>query len=296
MKILLTGHNGFLGNKIKDKLSKFTEIKTLGRNNSDFNYDLKNRDLNFKENFEIIIHCAGKAHSIPKSKFEIQDFYNINVNGTKNLLENLNIKPPKHFVFISSVAVYGTVNGNNLNENSPFEAKDPYGISKIQAEKIIQDWCDKHDVLCTILRLPLVVGENPPGNLGAMIRGIKKGYYFNIKGGHSRKSMVLADDVAKFILKAAEVGGIYNLTDGYHPSFYEISHLIANQLGKSYIPNMPNFIAKFLAKIGDLIGPKFPINTDKYLKITSDLTFDDSKAREAFGWDPTPVLKGFKIK
>ena len=129
-----------------------------------------------------------------------------------------------------------------------------------------------------------------------MIKGIKKGYYFNINEGHARKSMVLADDVAKFILKAAEVGGIYNLTDGYHPSFYEISHLIANQLGKSYIPNMPNFIAKFLAKIGDLIGPKFPINTDKYLKITSDLTFDDSKAREAFGWDPTPVLKGFKIK
>jgi nucleoside-diphosphate-sugar epimerase len=107
--------------------------------------------------------------------------------------------------------------------------------------------------------------------------------------------MVLASDISKFILAAAEVGGIYNLTDGCHPKFGELSRLISKQLGKRFVPNMPLFVAKLLAFIGDKMGPVFPINSDKLKKITSTLTFDDSKAREAFGWNPTPVLKGFNI-
>jgi nucleoside-diphosphate-sugar epimerase len=107
--------------------------------------------------------------------------------------------------------------------------------------------------------------------------------------------MVLASDVAKFILKAAEVGGTYNLTDGYHPNFNELSNCIALQMGKKFVPNMPLFVAKFLATIGDILGSKFPINSDKLNKITSTLTFDDTKARLAFGWKPSPVLKGFNM-
>ena len=106
--------------------------------------------------------------------------------------------------------------------------------------------------------------------------------------------MVLASDVAKYLLKASEIGGIYNLTDGYHPSFFELSENISHQLGKSVPKNLPLWLAKGLARSLDLFGDKAPLNSDKLYKITSDLTFDDSKAREAFGWDPTPVLEGFK--
>ena len=201
----------------------------------------------------------------------------------------------EHFVFISSVSVYGIIEGVNIKEESPLLAEDAYGKSKIDAEAIVQQWCDSHNVICTILRLPLVVGENPPGNLGAMIRGIKKGYYFNIAGGNAKKSMVLASDIAKFILKAAEVGGTYNLTDGIHPTFNELSNNISRQFSKSFVPNMPLFIANVLAKIGDILGNTFPINSNKLSKITSTLTFDDSKARAAFGWNPTPVLESFKL-
>lgn len=49
------------------------------------------------------------------------------------------------------------------------------------------------------------------------------------------------------------------------------------------------------ALISDLFSAKAPLNSGKLCKITSDLTFDDSKAREAFCWNPTPVLNGFKI-
>ena len=64
--------------------------------------------------------------------------------------------------------------------------------------------------------------------------------------------MVLATDFAKFILKAAEVGGTYNLTDGFDPSFKDLSNYLAWQIGKKFVSNIPLFVAKILAKPGDI--------------------------------------------
>jgi nucleoside-diphosphate-sugar epimerase len=153
------------------------------------------------------------------------------------------------------------------------------------------EWCKKHNVVCTILRLPLLVGENPPGNLGAMIKAIDKGYYFNIGGGKAKKSMVLAEDVAAFVPKVAIIGGIYNLTDGVHPDFYELSVAISKNKNKKAPYNLPLFIAKTIGFVGDVLGDKAPINSLKLKKITSDLTFDDTKAREIAGWNPHRVLQ-----
>ena len=294
MKILLTGPNGFLGKALYEELKSHT-ITTLSRNNSSHNIDLSCTIPYFEKSFDLVIHLAGKAHFVPKTDLEKHLFHQVNVLGTKNLLEGLSKKNLKHFVFISSVSVYGLIVGENINENYSLLAEDPYGKSKIDAEFVVKKWCEKYNVTYTILRLPLIVGSNPPGNLGSMIQGIKKGYYFNIDGGNAKKSMVLASDIAKFMLKAAEVGGTYNLTDGIHPTFNELSKSIAINLNKSFVPNMPLFIANVLAKIGDLLGNTFPINSNKLSKITSTLTFDDSKARIAFGWNPTPVLESFNL-
>ena len=296
--ILLTGHNGFLGKILQLTLNtnNDTKIQTCSRSkNSDFPIDLASNIPDFKTKFDTVIHTAGKAHIVPNTVYDSFLFYHVNVIGTKNLLSGLTKFLPKHFVFISSVSVYGLSEGSYINETFPLLAEDPYGKSKIDAEFVVKNWCEEHNVTCTILRLPLIVGTNPPGNLGSMIRGIKNGYYFNIAGGSAKKSMVLGSDIAKFILKAAEVGGTYNLTDGIHPTFNELSKIISQNLNKSFVPNMPFFLANILAKIGDLIGNAFPINSNKLSKITSTLTFDDSKARMAFGWKPAPVLECFKI-
>lgn len=291
---LLTGASGFLGEHLLKKLN--IKWVTLGRNSqSDIIVDLSNQ-IPVLPKVDLVIHSAGKAHSVPKTDIEKQSFFEVNVRGTENLLKGLEKAGlPKQFVFISSVSVYGIISGNYVNEEQPLMARDPYGKSKIAAEKLVQDWCAKNNVVCTILRLPLLVGKNPPGNLGAMINGIRMGFYFNIAGGTAKKSMVLADDIGSVILKVAEVGGIYNLTDGYHPSFNEISLLVCNQLGKDKVNSMPIWIAKIFAFFGDIIGSKFPINSDKLNKLNATLTFDDSKAREAFGWNPQTVLEGFKI-
>jgi len=292
MEILITGANGFLGRTIVNELSTDFKISSLSRNATDYKVSLENEIPNFIKKFDLVIHAAGKAHSVPKTAFEKQQFYDINVLGTQNLLVGFEKTGlPKQFVFISSVAVYGKESGRNINEEDRLLAKDAYGLSKIRAEKTVIEWCNTHHVICTILRLPLLVGKNPPGNLGAMLKAIDKGYYFNIGGGKARKSMVLAQDVAVFIPIVAQVGGVYNLTDGFHPNFKELSTVLVASKNKSKPLNLPLFLAKIIGYFGDLIGAKAPINSSKIKKMTSDLVFDDTKARINFGWRPEEVLK-----
>lgn len=296
MSVLLTGASGFLGKEICSTLSSF-DIITLGRDASSTIICDLSKEIPTLLYADLVIHVAGKAHLVPKTESEKRDFFFVNVEGTSNLLKALdnNAHLPKSFIFISSVAVYGLETGNGITEDYPLNATDAYGLSKIKAEKLVLDWCCKNGVICTILRLPLLAGPNPPGNLCAMIKGIARGYYFNIAGGKAKKSIVMVEDVAKIIPKVAEIGGIYNLTDGRHPSFFELSDKIAQQLGKRRPLSIPFWFAKTMAAMGNIIGSKSPINSNKLLKITSDLTFDDSLARQKLGWNPGAVLENFKI-
>ncbi len=291
MDILLTGNSGFLGKIIFSELVNIdNNILTLSRTKGLIKLDLSKKIPTINSKVDIVIHASGKAHSIATTKHEEMDFFKNNVTGTQNLLSGLELSSiPMYFIFISSVAVYGLDSGLNINEQSPLIAKDSYGLSKIQAENVIIDWCNKNNVICTILRLPLLVGPNPPGNLGNMVRAIRKGYYFNIGRGTSQKSMVLAEDVARFIPIIAPIGGVYNLTDGVHPNFEKLSTALAKK--KTF--NLPLLFARILGNIGDLFGKNFPINTLKIKKITSNLTFDDSKAR-SIGWKSQSVLDYLK--
>lgn len=287
MNCLITGANGFLGKAIATEVSKEYKLFSLSRTSGDYKVFLEKDIPFFERNFDIVIHAAGKAHSVPRTELEKEEFYRTNVIGTRNLLSGLEISSlPNQFVFISSVAVYGREIGTDIKESDHLDAKDPYGLSKIEAEDLILDWCKLNNVVCTILRLPLLVGKNPPGNLGAMLSAIRKGYYFNIDGGKARKSMVLIKDVASFITIVSSVGGIYNLTDRKHPSFSELSLAISKKKKLS----LSIGLAKIIGKVGDILGDKAPITSMKIKKITSDLTFDDSKAHQLLNWNPESVL------
>src|SRR5438552_3280024 len=234
MKYLVTGGKGFLGKYTVDFLnSEGHQVFIATRNpqnQNDILADFEKGVFNLGSNryFDFVIHAAGKAHIVPKTEGEKKVFFDVNVEGTKLLLQKLDELPqkPKCFVFISSVSVYGKEKGININENEPLNATDPYGMSKIEAEKIILDWGSKNNITTGIARLPLVVGKNAPGNLGAMLNAIKSGKYFRLGRGAARKSMVLASDVAEIFPKLAQTGGIFNFTDGIHPSFYELENAI----------------------------------------------------------------------
>lgn len=292
MRILTTGSTGFFGSILTK------ELGYKGYQIIDFQQEAQQKiDLSepFRLNIgaDIVVHAAGKVHVTPKTDEERQEFYTVNYEGTKNLcraLEELDVLP-KSFIFISTVAVYGIDEGEGITEDHPLNGQTPYADSKILAELWLEEWAKEHNVILGVLRLPLIAGPNPPGNLGAMINAIKSGKYLSIGKANARKSVVWAEDIALIIPTLAEKGGIYNLTDGYHPTFGELEESISKALRKRKPFKVPYWTAKGLALAGNMLGERFPINSDKLRKITSTLTFDDSKARKELGWNPTPVLE-----
>ena len=167
--------------------------------------------------------------------------------------------------------------------------------SKIMAEMYLADWCSRNGVALGILRPSLLAGIGAPGNLGVMVNGIRKGFYMNIVGGKVIKSILMAEDIARIIPMLVEKGGIYNVCDTCQPSFGKLSESVARQMGKRKPISIPYWIAKCMALVGDLLGPKAPINSYKLEKMTKSLTFSNEKARRELGWEPLDILKNYTI-
>ena len=295
--LLFTGSNGFVGKNVIMELCEMDyDIVTLDRFNACINCDLSIEIPSFNSVFDIVIHAAGKAHTVPKANLEKEQFFEVNLQGTKNLcasFEKTGI--PKSFIFISTVAVYGLDFGQNITEKYPLKGITPYARSKIQAENFLIAWCRKYNVILSIIRPSLIAGPNPPGNLGAMIKGIKSGKYLSISGGKSRKSILMVKDIANLIPTLAVNGGIFNVCDSEQPTFRDIEKIIAHQLGKPLPFSIPFGLGKTLALIGDFLGNYSPINSKKFKKITNSLTFSNGKALNELGWEPLSVLDNFKI-
>ena len=298
MTLLFTGASGFLGNNIIHLLNGTYNIISVGLSPQDtYLVDIATDIPTFTDAFDVVFHAAGKAHSVPKTEAEKRLFFDVNLQGTKNLctaLERSGI--PKAFIFISTVAVYGCDSGENITEEHPLNGTTPYALSKIKAEKYLERWCAMHNVKLSILRPSLIAGPNPPGNLGAMIRGIRNGKYLSIAGGKARKSVLMVQDIANLLPMLIEKGGIYNVCDSYQPSFRELEMVICKQLSRKGPISIPYWLAKSMAVVGDCLGEKAPINSLKLRKITSSLTFSNEKATRELGWKPMSVLRNFQIE
>lgn len=297
MKVLFTGANGFLGKNVIPLLRKKNfEVKTFGTTHADYVLNITNAIVSFEEKFDIVFHAAGKAHSIPQNLEEENLFYKVNFDGTKNLCNALEKNVPEYFIFISTVAVYGKDFGENINENAPLEGYTPYAKSKMMAEEFLISWCQKNNVKLFILRPSLIAGPNPPGNLGDMINAVKSGKYFNIAGGTARKSIFWVEDFAEIIVNIiGRNGGIYNVCDNNNPTFKEISDKISEKLNKKSPASIPYFVAKSMAKMGDLLGNKAPINSLRLRKITDSLTFSNEKIKRELNFNPSNVMEKFQL-
>lgn len=296
-KLLFTGGTGFLGKNVMPLLKEKYDVTTCGITPDDIikaNFVSDIPDL--PEKYDIVLHACGKAHIVPKTDAEKKAFFDVNYQGTVNLCNGLErVGVPKALVFISTVAVYGCDFGDLITEDHPLDGDTPYAKSKIMAEEYLTEWCKNHNVVLGILRPSLLAGKNAPGNLGSMVKGVKMGYYMNIAGGKVIKSILMADDIARILPLVAEKGGVYNVCDTFQPTFGQISESVAKQLGKGKPINIPYWMAWCMAKVGDLLGNKAPINSYKLEKMTKSLTFCNEKARKELGWEPLDVLENYKI-
>ena len=296
-KLLFTGGTGFLGKNLMPILTKQYKVTTCGITPDDMiKANLAKEVPSLPEKYDVVLHACGKAHMVPKTEEEKKVFYDVNYQGTVNLCAALEkVGVPKSIVFISTVAVYGCDTGELITEDHPRNGTSPYAESKIMAEDYLTKWCDVHSVILGILRPSLLAGTCAPGNLGAMVNGIKKGFYVNLAGGKVKKSIMMAEDIATLVELVKDKGGVYNVCDDYHPTFGEISVSIAKQLGVHKPFNLPYWMAWCIAKVGDLLGHKAPFNSYRLTKMTESLTFSNEKAKRELGWQPLDVLTNYKI-
>lgn len=295
--ILFTGATGFLGRNMLPILKERYEVTTIGKQDrNDLIADFATGEPELGRRYDVVLHAAGKAHVYPKTEAERQVFYDVNVKGTMNLCRALErVGCPEAFVFVSSMNVYGSKPGNmDTEETRELVGDNTYADSKIKAEAYLTEWCREHGVILTILRPGLIAGPSAPGNLGAMVRGIRTGAYLSIAGGRAKKSIVMAEDIANVVLLAVDKGGIYNVCDDYNPSFGELERCIARQLGKRPPINVPYWFAKCLALVGDVL-PFFPINSARLEKIVTPDTWSNERAKRVLGWKPMDVLANYKI-
>lgn len=296
-KLLFTGASGFLGNNIRPILEKHYDVHTIGlTDDDDIKINMAKEIPPINTHYDVVLHAAGKAHTVPKTEAEKQVFYDVNYQGTVNLCKALeNVGVPKALIFISTVAVYGCEYGDLITEEHPLEGDSPYAKSKIMAEEYLTEWCKKNNVVLGILRPSLLAGKDAPGNLSAMVNGVRKGFYMNIAGGKVIKSVLMAEDIARILPLVAKKGGVYNVCDTRQPSFGELSVSVARQLGKRKPISIPYWMAWCMAMVGNLLGSKAPINSYKLKKMTQSLTFSNEKARRELNWEPLDVLENYKI-
>ena len=296
-RLLFTGGTGFLGKNVMPLLKEQYEVTTCGITSDDMiKANLAKEVPVLDKHYDVVLHACGKAHVVPKTEAEKQAFFDVNYQGTVNLCSALEkVGVPKALVFISTVAVYGCEYGDLITEEYPLNGDTPYAKSKIMAEEYLTEWCKKNDVVLGILRPSLLAGKNAPGNLGSMVNGVRKGFYMNIAGGKVVKSILMAEDIARIMPALIKKGGVYNVCDTRQPSFGELSVSVAKQLGKHKPISIPYWMAWCMAKVGDLLGSKAPINSYKLEKMTKSLTFSNEKARRELGWEPLDVLENYKV-
>lgn len=296
-KYLVSGASGFLGKFIIDELNSET-YDTIGRAKSNtikFDFAQSEIPLKIDGKYDYLIIASGHAHVLTNQDTENLLHFNVNYIGTQKLVNSLDLTTLKGVVYVSSVAVYGENMKIPFREEDDLLGESPYAKSKIIAEEYLMRWSQQNNIPVLILRVPLIVGKCPPGNLGAMIEAIRKKRYFSVARGQARRSMVLAEDLAKYIVSNCGRLGVYNLSDGFHPSFRELETLISRQLNVSRPKEMPLFLAKILAKAGDTFS-FLPINSLRLKKLMCDLIIDDSKAKRETDWQPRAVINNFELK
>lgn len=194
--------------------------------------DLIDADLaRLVRDVDVVVHLAALLHVRRPSHELLPKYQQINVEGTRRLLDVATAAGVKRFVYFSTIAVYGSSNGGVIDESTPPAPDTPYGQSKLAAEKLVLQ--TRNGV---VLRLASIYGERMKGNYCSLVRALRRGTFIPIGRGENRRTLIHEDDAGRAALLAAEseaaVGQVFNVTDGAFHTIADIVESIARALGK----------------------------------------------------------------
>ncbi|MDD2384931.1 MAG: NAD-dependent epimerase/dehydratase family protein [Sulfurospirillaceae bacterium] len=217
MKILITGASGFVGSYFVDKYKDKYEIKTFSFLKDDF------RALHVKD-VDVVLHLSALVHQ-PKALEE--EYIKINIDYTVALARKAKESGVKHFIFMSTIAVYDT-SLTYIDENSHLNPSTPYGRSKLEAEKKLQELEDEFFTV-SILRPPMVYGSNAPGNIKSLMRLVEHVSILPFGGIDNQRSFVYVGNLCHLVdvVITQKASGIFLASDDEAISTSKLIELIA---------------------------------------------------------------------
>ena len=188
---LVTGAAGFIGTNFIERYKEKYNIVPVDL------LKIKPEEIEFK-NVDTVLHLAALVHQMngaPREKY-----FEVNTELTRKVAEVAKKNKVKHFVFYSTVKVYGydgdLYNHNFvLNEHSKCNpVNDPYGESKWEAEKILREM-ESDDFIVSVIRPPMVYGKGVKGNMESLIKLVKKLPVLPFNYTKNRRSFVNIDNL-----------------------------------------------------------------------------------------------------
>lgn len=305
MRVLLTGGAGFIGSHVLDALVKAGHTVVVIDDFNDFyNPHFKEEniaahkdnksvtiyrgsitDFDFlenifkKEKFNIVIHLAARAGVRP-SIANPKLYHEVNVGGTKNLLDLCAKYNIKKLIFASSSSVYGTQTKTPFSENDVLAKPiSPYAETKLAMERLVAEYQKKYNLNCIGLRFFTVYGERGRPDMAPYMftEKILRGEPIEKFGdGETKRDYTYITDVVDGVLRAMNIEAAYEIIN----------------LGN----NKPVSLDEFISLIERLTGKKavienLPMQPGDVPRTYADIT----KAKQLLNWQPiTSLEEGMK--
>ena len=166
----------------------------------------------------------------------IENYYKVNVGGTKNVCQAVIASGARRLVHVSSWTIYGMAHGRPLDEDTPAAPRrDPYWITKAQGDLLVQHMIAHDGLPATIIRPGTVFGAGDRLNFGRMADKLRVGKAIIIGSGHNALPLVYVTDVVQGLLLGADIeraqGQAYNITNDHPMTQEEFLRAIAKELG-----------------------------------------------------------------
>ncbi|MCO6504406.1 MAG: NAD(P)-dependent oxidoreductase [Snodgrassella sp.] len=303
MRHIITGGSGFTGQILARKL--------LEAGNEVVNFDLKNytdKELDKKSQYvygdirsredikklnlradDVVYHLAARqfADAVPKRNRD-DWFFEVNVNGTRNILQEMVENDVTRMVFFSTDMTYGMASTCPVSTDHPQNPLGPYGRSKVEAEKLIRGY---QDLNATIFRPRLITGAGRLGVLGKLFRLIALNLPVPMIGnGMNHYQMVSVEDCVSAAMLAWQKDfprETYNLGSFQPPTTKELLQaVIKHGCSKSFVVPVPSGLIKPVLSGLDKIGLTL-LYPEQFAIADQNILLDCNKTIQELGWAPS---------